>query len=966
MTAVDKGQAGRKNASDSVRLLEAVSALVAELRPGTVRNTPVSLDSSFDRDLGLDSLSRVELIARIETGFDVALPETVLGTAETPRDLLRAITAAANRSRPKATDAPVETTAALGSVDALPHRAETLTEVIAWHAETHPERPHLRLYADEGDGEILTYGNLRDGAVQIAAGLMVRGLAPQEPVILMLPTGLDYFLSFAGVLMAGGIPVPIYPPARMTQIEEHLNRHVDIARNCGAVAMITFAEARRLGGLLKAQAESVRHVVTPEDLMGEGKATSIPAFPTPAPGDTAFLQYTSGSTGAPKGVTLSHANLLANIRAMGQALEAGPEDVIVSWLPLYHDMGLIGAWLGSLYHAAHFVVMPPLAFLGRPLRWLKAIHRYRGTISAAPNFAYEMCQRRISEADLDELDLSSWRVAANGAEPISPDSLRGFCKRFAAHGFARETMMPMFGLAENCVGLAFPPLDRGPLIDRVKRRSLSTQGIAEPAGETDPKADVIEFVACGRPIPGHEIRIADDTGRELPERREGQLQFRGPSATSGYWRNAEATRAMFQGDWLDSGDRAYIAGGDVHITGRSKDIVIRAGRNIYPAEIEEAVGELDGVLKGNVAVFGIAGAETGTERLVVLAETRRREAGAQETLRAAVNGLVSDLLGSPADEVVLAPPNTVAKTSSGKIRRAASREIYEGGLIGKPRPAVWRQMARAALSGLGPQTRRLAGRAADWVYAAWFWLVLAVLIGPPVWLLVAVLPGAGLRWAVARTGARLFLRLVRALPRLTGAENLPEAGAPHLIVSNHMSYLDGCVLVATLPRPAAFVAKGELEGQLVAGIFLKHLGAAFVERFDARKSAADAKRIAGLAQKRPLLYFPEGTFTRAPGLLPFQMGAFTTAAGANLPVVPLIIRGTRNILRSDSWFPRRRGRIRVTVAEPVAPNAREVETDAWKAALALRAEARRRILRHTAEPDLEVEKSPLLTAEPKT
>ena len=957
MTPVDDSLKSPHTAEDSDRLLETVEALAGELRPGTVGNTPVTLDSVFDRDLGLDSLSRVELIARVETEFGIALPEAVLGSAETPRDLLRALDAAGNRAVSRTVQTRRAVTPAPEGTVPLPHHVQTLTEALIWHADTHPDRPHLRLYADEGDGKPLTYGELRDGAMAIAAGLLERGLEPQQPVIIMLPTGHDYFLSFLGVLMAGGIPVPIYPPARMTQIGEHLNRHAGIARNAGAVAMITFPEARRLGDLLKARAETVRHVITPGDLRGAG-GTTTPALPEAAPGDTAFLQYTSGSTGAPKGVTLSHANLLANVRAMGQALEAGPSDVIVSWLPLYHDMGLIGAWLGSLYHAAHFVVMPPLSFLGRPIRWLQAIHRYRGTISAAPNFAYEMCLRRIPDEDLAGLDLSSWRVAANGAEPISPDSLRRFCARFEAAGFKRTTMMPMFGLAENCVGLAFPPLDRGPAIDRVKRRTLTSRGIAEPADEADAEADVIEFVACGRPIPGHEIRIAGEDGRELPERHEGRLQFRGPSSTSGYWRNPEATREMFRDGWVDSGDRAYIAGGDVHITGRSKDIVIRAGRNIYPAEIEDAVGELDGVLKGNVAVFGAPGADSGTERLVVLAETRRRDPETLETVRTAINGQVTDLLGSPADEVVLAPPNTVPKTSSGKIRRAASRDIYLKGQIGKPRPAVWKQIAQSAIAGIGPLVRRLSGRIADWAYAAWFWFVLAVLTGPVIWLLVLLLPGARLRWAVARAGARMFLRLVGALPRLSGSENLPGAETPFLMVSNHMSYLDGCVLVAALPRPAGFVAKGELESQFVAGTFLKRLGAAFVERFDARKSTDDAKRIAGLAKDRPLVYFPEGTFTRAPGLLPFQMGAFSAATGAGLPVVPLIIRGTRNILRSDSWFPRR-GHVRVAIAEPLRPDGNE--TDAWKTALHLRAETRRRILRHSGEPDLETERSPLLS-----
>ncbi|MBE0531628.1 MAG: AMP-binding protein [Rhodospirillales bacterium] len=951
----DEGAAGR--------LLDVVVGLTTELHPGTAGPAP-TLDSSFDRELALDSLSRVEMIARVEAAFSVALPETVLGSAETPRELLRAILAAKATPSRQPDPRPAAATAAPAAQPpgALPHRAETLIEALAHHAAAEAGRTHIRFYADEGDGEVLTYGGLYDGAARVAAGLRAGGLAPSEAVILMLPSGSDYFLAFFGVLMAGGIAVPIYPPARPTQIEEHVRRHAGLARNCQAVAMITDPEARQLGRLLRTQVEGLRHVVTVADLE---EAAPVDAGPLPAvkPADIAFLQYTSGSTGTPKGVTLTHANLLANVRAMGRGLAVGPDDVCVSWLPLYHDMGLIGAWLGSLYHGIPLVLMSPLAFLGRPARWLHAIHRYRGTISAAPNFAYEMALRRIPERDLASLDLASWRVAANGAEPVSPDTVRRFCERFAAFGFRREALMPVFGLAENCVGLAFPPLDRGPLIDRIAREPLATAGRAEPATPDDPKA--IEFVACGRPIPGHEIRVVDESGRELPDRREGHLQFRGPSATSGYFRNPEATRALFSADgWLDTADRAYIAGGDVYVTGRVKDIIIRAGRNIHPAEIEDAVGEHPQVRKGAVAVFGGRAADTGTERLIVLAETRRREPDALAALRADINGLIADLIGAPPDEVVLAPPNTVPKTSSGKIRRAASRELYEKGLIGRSRPAVWRQTARIALSGVGPTLRRGRRRLAEWGYAGWFWLVLAGLVGPAVWLLVAGLPTPHLRWRAARDGARLLLGLAGLQPRLIGAEMLPPAEAPFVLVSNHMSYLDGCVLTAALPRPVAFVTKAELAPQFVAGTFLKRLGAVFVERFDARQSAADAARIAAGAGGRPPLYFPEGTLTRGPGLLPFHLGAFVAATGAGLPVVPLALRGTRSILRDGSWFPRR-GRISVAIGQAISPAEVAVRDDAWKTALALRDEVRRRVLEMSGEPDLIGERSPLRDADGK-
>ena len=322
--------------------------------------------------------------------------------------------------------------------------------------------------------------------------------------------------------------------------------------------------------------------------------------------------------GRSKRCRASHANLLANIRGIGRAVAASSTDIFVSWLPLYHDMGLIGAWLGCLYYGAPLYAMSPLAFLARPQSWLWAIHRFRGTISAAPNFAFELCLSKINDSDIKGLDLSSLRLVGNGAEPVSVDTLRRFIDRFAAYGFRSGAMAPVYGLAENAVAVTLPPPGRLPIIDRVNRAALNTRGIAEPARPDD--ANAIELVACGQPIPDHEIRIIDDMGRELGERREGRLEFRGPSATPGYFENAAKTRELLHDGWLDTGDRAYIAEGDLFVTGRIKDIIIRAGQHIAPHEIEEAVGGVPGLRKNGVAAFGVTDPASGTERVVMLAE----------------------------------------------------------------------------------------------------------------------------------------------------------------------------------------------------------------------------------------------------------------------------------------------------------------------------------------------------------
>ncbi|MBI5659457.1 MAG: AMP-binding protein [Nitrosomonadales bacterium] len=941
-------------------LLATVRRLAAELHSRPDAAVPVTLDSSLERDLGFDSIGRVELLTRLEQVFGVSLPERVLSIAETPRDLLREVLAACGsgcEAAIPAPDAPQRRVMAAAPaiapdtrrveapawVQSEPSDALTLPEVLDWHVRAHPERAHITLQDAEGGENAITYAALRDGAEEIAAGLLERGLQPGQPVAIMLPTSREYFCCFLGVLLAGGVPVPIYPPARPSQIEDHLRRHAGILSNALAAILITVHEAKAIAKLLQAQVESLRVVATAADLSGAGRAPGIPLKPD----NIALLQYTSGSTGNPKGVVLTHANLLANIRAMGQAVHVTSTDVFVSWLPLYHDMGLIGAWLGSLYHAFPLVVMSPLTFLARPERWLWAIHQHCGTLSASPNFGYELCLRKIPDSALAGLDLSGWRMAFNGAEPVSPETIANFAQRYGRYGLRPQAIAPVYGLAECSVGLAFPPDGRGPLIDRIQRDRFTRTGHAEPAGGDE--ADALRFVACGRPLSGHEIRIVDATGRELGERVEGHLEFKGPSATGGYYRNPEQTRLLFHGEWLDSGDFAYLAGGDIYLTGRSKDIIIRAGRNIYPHELEDAVGDIPGIRKGCVAVFGSPDPATGTERLVVLAETRETSPAQREALRSRISALTLDMLGVAADNIVLAPVHSVLKTSSGKIRRAACRELFEKGAA--PTRAVWWQIIRLAWAGILPELRRSIRAVSDVCYAAFTW-TLFWLLAPVAWLVAALLPRPALAWAASRAIARLFARLCATPLVVRGLENLsPEA--PCVLVANHASYLDGIVLVAVLPGKLgstgyfSFVAKRELLDSFVSRTYLRRIGSGFVERFDARRGVEDAKQVAASLQAgRSPIFFPEGTFTRIPGLMPFRMGAFAVAAEAGAPVVPVSIRGTRSILRDGHWFPRR-GIVTVTIGNPIAP-----EGKGWAAAIRLRNAARAEILRRCGEPDL--------------
>jgi fatty-acyl-CoA synthase len=931
---------------DRAAIEEQVSRIVAELLAelGSHRlPQEVKPSAHLERDLGLGSLERVELVQRISAAFHTTLSDRVAAEAETLADLLNAV-AAGDASAPERFSAaaprapfPAATT---DLRERLLDRAETLTEICLHRGRSDAHRPHLFLREDDGATRAISFGELWERASSIAHGLRARGLEPGESVALMLPTSADFFPSFLGVILAGGVAAPIYPPLRADRIEEYAARQSAILRSAQARFLISFRQAEAVAHLLHPHVPSLKGVLSAAKLAETSNGSASFEAHHARPSDLAMLQYTSGSTGEPKGVTLTHANLLANIRSMVDALEIDTSDVMVSWLPLYHDMGLIGSWLLPFCMGLPLAVMSPLAFLTRPERWLWAVHHHRATVAAAPNFAFELCVRKIADRDIQGLDLSSWRCLLNGAEPVNPRTLDRFVERFARYGFRPEALMPVYGLAEATLAATVPPLGRGPSVDRIDRQTFEREGRAVPAAPDDSSA--LEFVSVGRAIPGHEIRLADAVGNDVPDRVEGFLWFRGPSATRGYFRNPEATRELQRGDgWVDTGDRAYRVDGEFHITGRVKDIIIKAGRNIYPQEVEEIAGAVEGIRRGCVAAFGVVDEQAGTERLVVVAETR---APGTPAIEAALTQAVADAIGVPPDVVELVPAGTIPKTSSGKLRRSETRRLFLEGKLGDGRPPAWVQVARLAASGGVRAARSTLRRVLEFLYGIYSVFAFAVFI-LPTWLGAYFAPSRESACRITQIGSRIFFRLMGIPITIHGREYM-EKDLPCVFVSNHTSFFDIVICLAIFKLPYRFVSKIEVLSWPFIGTFLRVRDDFRFTREDRNQRLAQATALEdSLREGVSLLIFPEATFTPRDGVRPFQLGAFKAAVATGRPVCPIALRGVRNIYRDETILPKP-GRVTVTVLPHLLPNP---DAPDFQEIVRLRDTARAAIAQHCGE-----------------
>ncbi|GHD46235.1 acyl-CoA synthetase [Streptomyces mirabilis] len=559
--------------------------------------------------------------------------------------------------------------------------ARSLVDLLTTHASQQPERTAYRyLVTGDCDGEIqdISYGRLARRSRAVAAWLQERGLAGSR-ALLLYPPGLEFICGYLGCLSAGVVAVPGVPPQGRSQNHRALTRMKRLIADADAKVILG---GREVLAALTAQAEHLPELdgitcVATEDIPDE--AADSWREPDLTADSVAFLQYTSGSTSAPRGVMVTHGNLLDNERAITERMGHTPDtlaeydhELFVSWLPVYHDMGLIGPVLNTVHLGATATLFSPLHFLQRPARWLTALSRYRPHTSGGPNFAYELCLKHATPELLDGLDLGRWKVAFNGAEPVRAATLRRFTETFAPAGFRREALYPCYGLAEATLIVTGGSVDTPPTL-------AAAPGSGTHVGAADAAA-----VGSGRPIPGTTVVIADPERREeLPEGEVGEIWVSGAGVAKGYWRNALATRETFRATlkdrpdrFLRTGDLGFLHEGELFVTGRLKDLMVIDGRNHYPQDLELSAEMSHGALRpGCTAAFSVDGGVEG-EQPVIVAETAPDAAADSERITEVIRSAIGEAHGLAVRDVVLVHPGTIPKTSSGKIQRHASRAAY--------------------------------------------------------------------------------------------------------------------------------------------------------------------------------------------------------------------------------------------------------------------------------------------------
>lgn len=526
-----------------------------------------------------------------------------------------------------------------------------------------------------------TYAEVYAEMMRRAQHFRAMGLKKGDRVAFVVPENEDFVLSFLGAFAAGVVPVPMYPPLSFGKLDAYIETAAKVLKASGARMLLTDKRVQSVLWSLVDRVETLESLVTVDQLREE-LADDVELVDIGHVGfdDPAFLQFTSGSTADPKGVVVTHGSLIANLDGiMNVGLEIEEEDIAVSWLPLYHDMGLIGFVLAPVWYGVPTIYIPTLDFVKQPSIWMETMHEYRASLAFAPNFAYSLCVKRTRESKLEQMDLSCVKALGCGAEPNHPETLRNFLDFFGRAGLKPNTLLPAYGMAEATLAITFHPLRSLLRTDVIDADRYESEGVAIAVDLTDDvTVRVAEHVSCGTPFPGHEVVVVDENFRELPERHVGQILVRGPSVAAGYFQDAERTKETFGPHGLVTGDLGYIANGELFVTGRQKDIIILNGRNYDPHAIEWAVQEVDGVRKGNVVAFSVPGAQT--EELVVVAEVK--DDADLDLVREDVASTIRDELFLSPQDIVLVGRGQLPKTSSGKLQRRKTRQQYLEATLG--------------------------------------------------------------------------------------------------------------------------------------------------------------------------------------------------------------------------------------------------------------------------------------------
>jgi acyl-CoA synthetase (AMP-forming)/AMP-acid ligase II len=538
-------------------------------------------------------------------------------------------------------------------------------------AASHPGAG-IRLLSGVKEVEWLPLQQLHEEAGRLATGLRNQaGVEPGDRVALLLPTSGESIRGLFGVLAAGAVPVPLPPPLPFSGPKHYVERTRGALERSGIRLLLGPTQQRGFLEQLEGSMGGRVRTCTLQPLMEDS-----PTWHPVSPDSPALIQYTSGSTMAPKGAVLTHRNLLANVEAIHRGLRVTPEDVGCVWLPLFHDMGLIGCLLAAIHAGIHLVMMPPERFVLDPEGWLRAFRRYRATIAPAPNAGYLHCIKRVGAEAVKDLDLSSWRLALMGAEAVDPTVARRFCEHFAPAGFRPEAVMPVYGLAEASLAVTFSAAGEGLRTLWVSRAALG-QGKAEPVTPGHPGGR--EVVSLGTPVYQTEVRLLDAEKQVADAGRVGEIHVRGSGVMQGYDQNPEASRAAFHEDWLSTGDLGFLHEGRLYVVGRIKEIIISNGNNLYASDVEHVVSQVPGVHEA--LALGIL--LEGTEGLAVLAETREQDAESRQQLVAGIREAISSTLGLPPQDVVLLKRGQIPRTSSGKLERHKGRALYEQHLAGR-------------------------------------------------------------------------------------------------------------------------------------------------------------------------------------------------------------------------------------------------------------------------------------------